>query len=109
MTCTATRHGTTVHYYKKWGCRCPAARAAKAAEAQRWPRPKPARQPEPVDPVAVARACLGDRTIHLTPTERGAAIARLTAKGRSQAWIADQLGISRRTVVRHRATHRTAA
>ncbi len=105
MTCTAPLHNT-LHAYKKWRCRCPKARAAKAAADRRWPSRPPARH---IDPVAVARACLGDRSIHLTPTERGAAIRRLTAKGRSQAWIADQLGISTRTVARHRTTHRTAA
>lgn len=108
-TCTAQRHGGTVHFYKKHGCRCPAARAAKAAESQRWPRPKPEPQPPIVDPVAVARACLGDRTIRLTPGERATAIGRLTDRGRSQRWIADQLGIHTRTVARHRANIRTAA
>ncbi len=107
MTCTATRHGTTVHAYKK-GCRCPAAKAAKAAEDRRWPSRRPPLGGH-IDPVAVARACLGDRTIRLTPAERTAAVEHLTAKGRSRAWIAVQLGIAERTVARHRATIRTAA
>lgn len=110
MTCKATRHGDTIHYYKDHGCRCPGARAAKAAESRRWPRPPKDRSP---DQAAIARACLGDRTIRLTAVERGEAIRRLTARGHSQAWIAEHLGISRRTVVRHRsvahADIRTAA
>ncbi len=102
-TCTATRHGATGHYYKT-GCPRPEARAAKAAERRRWPQPSKARG---VDPVAIYRACLGDQTIHLGPAERQAAIIHLAAKGRPHQWIADQLGISRRTVVRHTATTRS--
>lgn len=113
-TCTAGIHGT-LYAYRAHRCRCPAARGAKAAEHQRalqrhGPRPQSSQSAAAdVDPVAVARACLGDRTIRLTPAERAAAVQRLTAKGRSRAWIAAQLGIHRRTVARHRAQHRTAA
>lgn len=111
-TCTATRHGTTYHAYRQHGCRCPAAVDHMRAE---WRRQKnPNRQPRwanghDIDTVAVHRATGGDRRIHLTAAERGAAIHHLTRQRRSQRWIAEQLGISRRTVVRHRANIRNAA
>ena len=101
-TCTATRHAGTAYAYRH-GCRCPAAKAAKAAEHRRWPRTT-----KTVDVVAVNRACLGDRHVRLSPAERAVAVHHLTAKGRSRRWIADQLGISPRTVARHRANPRTA-
>lgn len=95
MTCLAKRHGT-LYAYRKHRCRCPEARAAKAAESRRrqWIPRKP-------DPIAVELACQGE-PVHLTPAERRQAVQHLTQQGRSQRWIAEQLRIARRTVVRHR-------
>lgn len=55
-----------------------------------------------VDPVAVERACLGDR-VRLRPIERRAAVHRLTASGASARSIAQLLGVTTRAVVRCRA------
>ncbi len=109
-TCPAKIHNT-LWAYRKHRCRCPAARAAKAAEHQRRRHrtAPPPRTTPTVDPVAVARACLGDRTIRLIPAEREQAIQALTAKGRSARWIAVQLGCATRTVVRHRTAHRNTS
>lgn len=109
-TCTATRHGTTYHAYRQHRCRCPAAIADMRTEWRRQKDPNRQRRwtnGADVDNIAVARATHGDRSIRLTAAERAAAVHRLTNQRRSQRWIADQLGISTRTVVRHRT--RTAA
>ncbi len=58
-----------------------------------------------VDPVAVERACWGDR-VYLRPKERTAAAQRLTARGLSAQQIADMLGVSSRTIRRCRARKR---
>jgi hypothetical protein len=116
MNCTAIRHGSTRYAYTAFGCRCPAAVAAmrvarKRHETSRGSRYQPtgrragwSNTNDPhVDPVAVARACLGDRGVRLTPAERTAAVARLSAGGWSIVRTAQQLGISDQAVLRHRA------
>lgn len=55
-----------------------------------------------VDPVAVARACQGDR-VALTAAERREVIRELHGRGRNDWQIADTTGIARQTVVRVRA------
>lgn len=54
-----------------------------------------------VDEMAVVRAMDGDR-VRCTPYETREAVRRLTERGHSSAWIANRLGVSSRTVVRHR-------
>ena len=56
----------------------------------------------PVDDVAIHRAINGQRT-RLTPAETRQAVHTLTNRGKSIRWIATQLGITTRTVQRHRA------
>lgn len=55
---------------------------------------------QPIDEVAVELAVKGARP-HLTPRERRAAVAELRAQGLSLNAIADRLGCTQRTVVRH--------
>ena len=55
-----------------------------------------------VDDVAIQRAINGQRT-RLTPAETRQAVHTLTNQGKSIRWIATQLGITTRTVQRHRA------
>lgn len=54
-----------------------------------------------VDPVAVERAAWGDR-VYLRPIERRAVVQLLTRRGLSARAIAERVGISSRTVERHR-------
>jgi DNA-binding CsgD family transcriptional regulator len=61
-----------------------------------------------IDEVAVQRAMDGDRT-GISPAETTEAVQRLTKQGRSATWIAVRLGISKRTVTRHRMKNRKAA
>jgi DNA-binding CsgD family transcriptional regulator len=60
------------------------------------------RPPQPVDEVAVYRACHGDR-VHLTVTERKLAVSWLTGHGYTAQQAADRLHTTRRTVERIRA------
>lgn len=55
-----------------------------------------------VDPIAVERATWGDR-VYLRPLERRAAVWVLLRRGLGAKQIADRIGISDRTVHRHRA------
>lgn len=111
MNCTATRHGN-IYAYKSFGCRCDDTVAALRASRRRYDAKRGNRyQPtgrrsgwnNSTDTVAVARACLGDRSVRLTPAERTAAVARLAAGGWSIVRTGQQLGLSDRAVLRHRA------
>ena len=55
-----------------------------------------------LDRIAVERAITGDQPPHLNSLERAAAIERLNARGLSAQQIANRVGCSRRTVIRHR-------
>ena len=55
-----------------------------------------------IDEMAVTRAVDGYDAPTLTPAETTQAVRILTARGRSARLIADQLGITTRTVTRHR-------
>lgn len=55
-----------------------------------------------VDEVAVERAVLGDRTVHLTRAELFLAFTRLDAAGHSANSIGELLGVSERSVTRWR-------
>lgn len=57
--------------------------------------------PATVDTRAVDSACRGDR-VRLNRPERREAVARMTAEGRSQVWIAERIGITPRSVCRLR-------
>lgn len=54
------------------------------------------------DEIAVERAITGER-VKLSPVDRAEAVRRLTAEGRSALFIAEQLGITTRTVTRIRS------
>lgn len=56
-----------------------------------------------VDEVAVERACEGDLTVGLTPTEAAAVWRTLEARGLSAAAIAGRMGVDKRQIVRWRA------
>ncbi|ROO51048.1 regulatory LuxR family protein [Micromonospora sp. Llam0] len=96
-SCIAERHGTA-WMYRRWGCRCPDAVAARRAH-----RNAGRTVSTDIDPVAVQRAIRGDLNQPLTLAERAAAVAQMTAAGCTSQLIADRLGIDQRTVVRHRA------
>lgn len=68
------------------------------ARPSRMVRPRPS---EPLDDIAIERAMRGDR-VHIRPAERAEAVRRLTAYGLSAAEIADRLGVTDRSVSRHR-------
>lgn len=102
--CTASTHGG-YRAYRYHGCRCPEAVEYMRA---RWRRKRPAgirsgkpRNPD-VDTVAVDRAIGGDRSVLLTVQELNLAVAELTRRGQSARAIAVRLGVSDRTVTRHR-------
>jgi DNA-binding NarL/FixJ family response regulator len=59
--------------------------------------------------VAVQRAVDGDRSVNLNTAERAAAIDQLNARGDSAAKIAETLGLTTRTVVRHRTADEVAS
>jgi DNA-binding CsgD family transcriptional regulator len=66
--------------------------------------------PEPfVDEMAVARAVDGDRSTRLNTPEMTEAVRRLIARGYSGSLVARRLGVSRRTVERHRARLKEAS
>jgi hypothetical protein len=56
--------------------------------------------PTDIDPVAVERACDGDRTVHLNSAEVAAAVAHLQARHLNFMQISRLLGISDRTAYR---------
>jgi DNA-binding NarL/FixJ family response regulator len=115
--CTARLHGSQWAYHKL-GCRCPSAVAAMAPRWRRQSQSRRARQraagvvavrpSREVDPIAVEVACTGRRRLRLTPSERRAAVARLTRFGLSTRVIAERLHVAERTVQRHRAALRTS-
>lgn len=104
--CAAERHGTR-RAYTHYGCRCPEAidamRSRYAARRPGGTRTGPRSRDPHADPVAVARAVMGDRTVYLTVLELGLAIAELGRRGYSAKVTATRLGVSDRTVTRHRA------
>lgn len=113
----AGRHGTSWRY-RRWGCRCPEAIADEKGRRQREARNRSrrhyirghqtngGRRTADVDQVAVDRAAGGDRTVQLTPVERGAAVALLDRAGLTATQIALRLACTTRTVQRWRAHHR---
>lgn len=60
-----------------------------------------------VDQVAIERALAGDQ-VTLTREERRQVVATLTDAGESSRQIAEKIGVTRRSVVRHRASGRAA-
>lgn len=109
--CGAARHDdlTAVTHY---GCVCP-----KAVEARReyergrkraWttkPRGSRRHAPPAFDDLAVELAAAGHH-LALTPVERAAAVARLDRYDLKDWQRAERLGVSRRTILRHRAALR---
>jgi hypothetical protein len=107
MGCPAGTHNTPYSYAH--GCRCPGAMDAqrglllRRGELRRSGPIRPGyRCTTDVDTIAVERALLGNPPAIITVAERRAAVARLTALGRSAQQIADQLGVNCRTVHRYR-------
>ncbi len=109
-TCPAPWHRSQ-YAYAKHRCRCPAAVTATRRMWRRRSRQltSPCTRPAArhgwgVDPVAVDRACDGDRLMarSLTDDELTVAVDRLTRHGLSAAQIAARLGVHPRTVQRHR-------
>lgn len=68
-------------------------------------RREPPANPWLVDPVAVQRACDGER-VRLTGLERREAVAQLSREGLTVAAIAGRLHMTTRSVERHRAALR---
>lgn len=62
-----------------------------------------------VDDMAVIRILAGDPPATTTKGERMAAVQTLTVQGRSAAWIAGQLRVTRRSVNRYRSENRREA
>ena len=88
----------------------PAVRKARQRSALRVMPPRVhsfSRDPH-IDPVAVERACHGDR-VRLTIEELTVAVVKLTAAGMPAFTIAERLRISDRAVTRHRARARKLA
>lgn len=112
MTCPAPRHNST-YAYDRFGCRCPEAVERRRHAWRVRYRPKGMfRYPKlhgGVDPMAVERACAGDRQVQLTKAEMHAAVDELSRLGKSAAQIAIRLGVSPRTVQRYRTATREAA
>jgi DNA-binding NarL/FixJ family response regulator len=107
VTCPALLHGS-IYAYVRYGCRCPdAVDTIRAAWRQNSRRHAPGkgrqgRRRKGFDPVAVERACGGDRQLPLSTAELTAAVAKLTRLGNSAEQIAVRLGVTSRTVQRHR-------
>jgi transcriptional regulator with XRE-family HTH domain len=107
--CTAERHDTWSAYrYDR--CRCPGivervhATWRRRSAGRRTGRGQWSRA-QHVDEVAVRRAMTGERMV-LTIPERREAVRQLTKQGMSTLQIAHRLGISDRSVARHRAATR---
>jgi DNA-binding NarL/FixJ family response regulator len=108
--CTATRHGSE-YAYTRHGCRCPDVvdqmRAYWRGRPSRPYKPtgtKGSRDHRPdVDTLAVALVADDGHQLNLTAGERRAVVAALTDRGWPPRRIADRLGVSRRTVHRHKA------
>lgn len=112
--CPALRHDTA-YAYRRYGCRCPAARAimshrwARHRSVQQRPRgtqrPGRAGAGTVVDETRVREAVAG-LPVALNPLELAAAIAALDDGHRTNRQIARRLGCTERTVQRHRANRR---
>lgn len=107
IVCTAPRHGRR-YAYGPDRCNCPAAVNRRRHSRREY---IPSRRPRcgirgGYDQVAVDRAVAGDVSIRLTEPELVEAVRQLDAKGLSGAEIATVLGITTRTVQRHRARRR---
>jgi DNA-binding NarL/FixJ family response regulator len=101
--CDATIHAT-VRAYQRHGCRCD---AITAHMRLLWAR-HDARRHHPddyiaVDDTAVTLVADDGHKVPLTTAERKAVVATLTKRGWQPHQIADRLGVSRRTVHRHKA------
>jgi len=104
--CTARRHGTK-SAYEKCRCRCPDARAARNAYLRAY-RARMSYDALNVQ-AALTRTRFGDPPPLLRTRERHAVVGILTTDGWSAIRIAKALGLSQRTVVRHRAALRRQA
>jgi DNA-binding NarL/FixJ family response regulator len=114
--CSARRHGATRYAYKTYGCRCPGACQAnsefnRAAHRRRRARLRRVRgrgkgcgmpQHRDVDYTAVH----DDRITRLGVNERYLRTVEWTRRGHSALVIAEHLGLTERTVTRHRARAR---
>lgn len=117
--CTAAKH-TPSHRSYRLGCRCPATidrlhqlrRGWDATYLAKYGRPRGTSTASAsnrfVDDIAVDLAVHGHKPRLYIP-ERAQAIARLTRAGMSAAQIAERVGVTARTVVRHRQKGREAA
>jgi DNA invertase Pin-like site-specific DNA recombinase len=118
MTCTARVHGTQTAYERS-GCRCPVAveemRAKWRRDAARRARGRAAgggrQRSDGIDEVSVLLACHGGPPLlgRDFARERREVVRRLTAAGLSQRQIAVRMGVTPRTVCRHRAALRAVA
>jgi hypothetical protein len=105
--CNATRHGTLTAYTVD-GCRCPDAVETKRAYAREWAANRRAcgtTAARGVDELAVDLAVAG-HPMALRPVERTAAVAQLDRYDLKDWQRAERLGVSRRTILRHRAARR---
>ncbi len=84
-----------------------AVRARLRAKRVGWPPSTPAPAPADIDEVAVDRAVAGER-LPLRPAEQHSVLTRL-AGSYPDAEIARRLGLSARTVLRHRSRHQLPA
>ncbi|MFI6763321.1 helix-turn-helix domain-containing protein [Micromonospora sp. NPDC050417] len=98
--CTAQKHGTR-NAYERYRCRCPEARQVMRPVWRR--RPSRAIQ---ADPVAVDLLRTGRRPAIVHRSEQAAAIRALHDQGLPASQIAGRIGVTVRTVERHRATYR---
>lgn len=102
--CEAKKHGTT-YAYKVYRCRCPEIvqymRDLNTLRREMAP-------PRVPDEMAIARALDGYR-VRLTWKERRIVVAEMTRRGMTARAIAEQLGVTARTVARHRTAVRVAA
>lgn len=65
--------------------------------------------PVPPDEITIDRLVAGDRPARARPCELAAAVRILTGYGHSARLISERLGITERTVCRHRARLRSAS
>lgn len=114
--CDASRHGATRYAYKTYRCRCPEACRAnsefnRSAHRRRRARLQRIRgrgkghgmpQHRDVDHTAVC----DDRITRLGVNERYLRTVEWTRRGRSALVIAEHLGLTERTITRHRARAR---
>lgn len=102
ITCRNCKRPGMIHRAHGWcdGCYSRWHRAGRPDDG-----PPPPGTVPPVDEVIVASAVRGERPT-LTPRERRAAVAILTAKGLAARQVAVRLGCTRRTVERHNAANK---